>query len=99
MDLNRNQFFLIGLVALALGIQFRMVESYVLNAESTKFVAEKFGAPAQQVATTTFIPSMETAGKGSSVALRSVKPPVWLGWATISIGAVLILHSLAMTKP
>lgn len=99
MDLNRNQFFLMGLVVLALGLQFRLVDTYVLNAEATKFAAEKFGTPQQQAATTTFIPTLESAGAGSTATLRSVKPPTWLRWATISVGAVLILHSLAMPKP
>ncbi len=28
----------------------------------------------------------------------TIKPPVWLGYAFISVAAVLILHSLAMKK-
>jgi hypothetical protein len=30
---------------------------------------------------------------------RTLRPPTWLGFALISIGAVLVLHSLAMKKP
>ena len=28
-----------------------------------------------------------------------VEPPSWLGWALVSVGSVLILHSLALKKP
>ena len=43
MDLNRNQFFFIGLVVLLLGLQVRYVSAYVLNPEATKFLAERTG--------------------------------------------------------
>jgi hypothetical protein len=99
MELNRNQYFLIGIVVVLLGVQLRMVDSYVLNGPATKFVVEKFGSPEQKAAAGTAIPTLETAGNGASATLRTVKPPVWTGWAAISIGAVLILHSLAMPRP
>lgn len=98
MELNRNHYFLIGIVFILLGVQLRMVDSYVLNAPATKFVAEKFGSPDQQAASAA-IPTLETAASGSSASLRTVKPPIWMGWAAISIGAVLVLHSLAMPRP
>ncbi len=99
MEFNRNQFFLTGIVVLLLGFQFRAVDAYVLNPRATKFVAEKFGSPRQQVASATMLPALETVGQGSTATSRTLKPPIWLGWATISIGAVLILHSLAMPRP
>ncbi|MEX2186808.1 MAG: hypothetical protein WD875_08445 [Pirellulales bacterium] len=99
MELNRNQYFLIGIVVVLLGIQLRMVDSYVLNAPTTKFVVEKFGSADKQAAVGAATVSLETLGGGGSAPLRSVAPPVWAGWAAISIGAVLILHSLAMPRP
>lgn len=99
MELNRNQYFLIGIVVVLLGVQLRMVDSYVLNAPATKFVVEKFGSAEKQAAAGTMIPSMEAVAPGASAPHRTVKPPIWAGWAAISIGAVLILHSLAMPKP
>jgi hypothetical protein len=30
---------------------------------------------------------------------KVIQPPEWLGWCMMSIGGVLILHSLAMRKP
>jgi len=95
MDLNRNQFFFIGLVVLLLGLQFRCVSAYVLNPEATKFLAERTGqAPAS--ATSSFF----SLTSGTPAAPKKVvQPPEWLGWCLISVGAVLALHSLAMKRP
>jgi hypothetical protein len=30
---------------------------------------------------------------------KVIEPPSWLGWAVLSVGAVVTLHSLAMKKP
>jgi hypothetical protein len=92
MDLNRNQFFFIGLVVLLVGLQVRYVSAYVLNPEATKFLAERTGqSPA---ATSVFTMFGEATG-----ARKVVQPPEWLSWCLISVGAVLCLHSLAMPKP
>ena len=42
MEFNRNHYFLAGLVVLLLGIQVRMVDSFVLSSESTRFLATRF---------------------------------------------------------
>ncbi len=98
MDMNRNQYFLIGLVILALGIQLRLVDSYILNQSSTKFLAQRLGTPEQQAGAKA-LPVMDVGTGGASESLRRVRPPIWLGWALMSVSAVLILHSLAMKKP
>ena len=41
MDLNRHQFFFIGLLVLLIGVQVRYVSAYVLNPEATQFLAER----------------------------------------------------------
>lgn len=99
MEFNRNHYFIAGAVILLFGVQFRMVDSYVLNEPASRFLAEKFSSPEKQVATNTILPTMELAAPGSSVPLRTIRPPVWLGWACISVGAVLMLHSLALKRP
>jgi hypothetical protein len=93
MDLNRNQFFFIGLVVLLLGLQLRFVSAYVLNPEATQFLAERTGET--QAAASSFFTLTSTPG----MARKVVQPPEWLGWCLISVGAVLILHILAMPKP
>lgn len=92
MDLNRNQFFFIGLVVLLVGLQVRYVSAYVLNPETTKFLAERTG-------TSTAGASMFSAFQSGTGARKVVQPPEWLSWCLLSVGAVLCLHSLAMPKP
>ena len=95
MDLNRNQFFLAGVLVLLLGIQFRMVDSFVLNPEFAKMIAKKQNRP---VATASFSIQAILPTKAPAPA-RKVRPPDWLGYSLLSVGAVLILHSMAMRKP
>jgi hypothetical protein len=95
MDLNRNQFFLIGLVVLLIGIQFRCVNAYVLNPKTTRFLAERTGqAPSPM--TQSFMNLTSATSDGPRKVLQ---PPEWLGWCLMSVGAVLVLHSLAMKRP
>jgi len=98
--MNRNHFFLLGLVLLYVGLQFRFVETFVLNDKSSKFLAQRLGSPESsptlnitQAAQRLFPASMAPSSS------RSVTPPEWIGWALLSIGSVLVLHSLAMPKP
>jgi hypothetical protein len=95
MEINRNQWFLAGLVVLALGVQFRMVDSFTLNAEASQFVATQFKSAPTEVAA----PGQSYVVARSPAPLRTVTPPKWLGWSLISVAAVLILHSLAMKRP
>ncbi len=94
VEINRNQYFLLGLVLLFLGLQVRAVESYVLNDKASSFVAERFKMLASNdSADSSFMPAAGPTPR------RTVHPPVWLGYAFISVGAVLVLHSLAMKRP
>ena len=95
MEFNRNQFFMLGLLLLFLGIQLRLVDSVVLNAESSRFIAKKMGTKTQ--ATTSEV--IHAVSRGKATPRRVIKPPKWIGWALVSAGAVLVLHSLALRKP
>jgi len=95
VEINRNQYFMIGMVVLILGLQVRAIDTYVLNEKTSRFLAERFSP---------LVTSIDTQGGNLMPAvgptpLRTVHPPVWLGYALISVGAVLILHSLAMKRP
>ena len=95
MEFNRNHYFMAGLVIIGLGIQLRLVDSYVLNEQATKIVA-KIAKPNSPAAANT-MPFLVSA---PAVQPRHVmRPPKWIGWALLSVGGVLILHSLAMQKP
>ena len=98
MDFNRNQVFMAGLVVLLLGIQLRMVETFVLSERATQFVAQKMQQlKGNQVASTSDLPTIFAAQ--SPVAKKRIEPPKWLGWALVSVGSILVLQSLAMKKP
>ena len=95
MEVNRNQYFMVGMVVLLLGIQFRLLDSFVLNERSTKFLAKRMGKKADVMAIETF----QAIGFESAPTRKTIRPPQWIGWAMVSFGAVLVLHSLALRKP
>ena len=95
MEITRNQYYLAGLVLLFLGIQFRMIETVEFSPEFTQFMAERTGHPLAAVNAAT--QSLTQAER--PMVKKSVRPPEWVGWALLSFGSVLILHSWAMKRP
>jgi hypothetical protein len=95
MDINRNQYFLGGLVLFLLGIQFHMVDTIVFTPECTRLLGEGNNHPA--VAVSNALGSL--VGAENQVAPKTVRLPESLSWGLLSAGAVLGLHSLAMKKP
>ncbi|HMP06891.1 MAG TPA: hypothetical protein PJ982_11110 [Lacipirellulaceae bacterium] len=93
MEFNRNQYFFLGIVLFLMGLQFRLVHSYTLTAEATKFLAER----SNQSATDSAIMSIST--DFGAVPQKVIPLPDWSGWCLMSVGGVLVLHSLAMKKP
>ncbi len=95
MELSRNHYFMIGLVILFIGIQGRMVYSVELTPECIKFLADKTGHPMAMAIKA----ADNTSGSGNTVAPgQTIVFPDYAGWCSLSIGAVLILHALAMPK-
>jgi len=93
MEMNRNQYFFLGIFLLLLGLQFRVVSSYILTDEATRFLTERTGSSESQSAMVSFASNL---GRTSH---KVISPPEWLGWCLISVGSVLILHSFAMRGP
>ncbi|MGC3970689.1 MAG: hypothetical protein QM775_26130 [Pirellulales bacterium] len=95
VELNRYHYFIAGVIVLLIGVQLRMVESYVLNEDTTRWLMERSDDPAVQVVhkATQLMPA------AGPLPRKTVVPPQWLGWAAVSLGSVLILHSLALPKP
>ena len=92
MEFDRYRYFMFGVILFLLGIQFRMVDSFVLNETSTK-VLYKF-AKKSQIAS-------NSPGTNAYMQLnnkKTIDPPHWLGWAMLSAGSVVCLHSLALPK-
>lgn len=92
MEFNRNQYFFLGILILLLGLQFRAVQTYVLTEEATRFLAERMQSDSDNA----MMGFSSDLGAGPQ---KTLQPPDWLGWCALSVGAVLILHSLAMKKP
>ena len=95
MEFDRNRYFMIGVLLFLLGIQFRMVESFVLNETSTRALA--------RVAKDTQLASQDF---GTSLMLnvhpspkKKIQPPHWLGWALLTTGGVICLHAMVLPKP
>jgi hypothetical protein len=97
MHFNRNQFMIVGLVLLLLGLQFRLVDSFVLNEKSTKFLVRRATQP--EKTSIWKLPVSLTARSTASVQRKSIQPPRWLAWSFISVGAVMLLHGIALRKP
>ena len=93
VELNRNQWFFLGAIILLMGVQLRMVSVYVLTEDATRFLAERLhsSTDAEQ--------SVIELSADLGDLKKEIHPPEWLGWCIISVGAVLILHSLAMPRP
>jgi hypothetical protein len=101
MELNRNHFFVLGTILLFIGIQFRFVDSFVLNPESSRFISERLDWKKRRQTAQT-IPSFlrpMTPRLDPPEFRRHVRPPRWLGWSFISVGGVMMLQSLAMRRP
>lgn len=91
MQINRSQMLTIALVVFLLGAHFRVVESVVLNEQATKFLSERFKS--EELASTGqnwFTQTMPVK--------KTLTPPKWIGWSLLSIGGVVLLHSIAMRK-
>lgn len=96
MELNRHHYFTLGLVILFIGIQGRMVYSVDLTPQCVKFLADKTGHPMAAAIKS----ADDTSIAGNTVAPgKTIVFPEYAGWSSLSIGAVLILHALAMPRP
>ena len=94
MEINRNQWFVIGIVVFLMGLQLRAVSAYWLTEETTRLLAER------AVETTPAEKSILALTAATPTSPRKViQPPEWSGWCLVSIGSVVILQSLAMRRP
>jgi hypothetical protein len=93
VELNRNQYFFLGVVILLVGLQLRMVSSYILTDDATRFLAERTQKSSAETTMVSFTSDM------GALPNKVINPPEWLGWCLMSVGSVLVLHSLAMKKP
>lgn len=92
--MTRNRYFLLGVLLVLLGVQFRMVESFVLNEPTTRVLAKMTqGTP---VASNDRISAFMLEVHPNPT--KRVSPPRWLGLAMIAAGTVVALHAIAIPK-
>jgi len=96
MDLNRNQIMLIGLLLLLFGLQLRFVDTFVLNEESTRFLAKQKEKVEKR---SSWLPASLSAQSPIPIPRKKISPPKWIGWSLITAGAILVCHSLVLRKP
>jgi hypothetical protein len=94
MEFNRNTYFMIGVILVLLGIQLRMVDSFVLNRSASDFVETRMRQSAFQSSD----PLEDLVIAAGPKPLKTIAPPDWMGWALISVGAVMGLHCVVMRK-
>jgi hypothetical protein len=92
MELNRNHYFVIGVVLILIGIQVRMVDTFVLNKEASDRLIPK---PERTLANDL---SFTNLVSNTTDVRKTITPAPWIGWLVLSAGAVLTLHALAMPK-
>ena len=93
VEFNRNQWILIGVVLLLLGLQLRYVQAFVLNERVTQFVVQRM----QEVELASSDPKTSMAA-AAPVAKQRIDPPRWLGLAFLSAGAVMAVHGMSLKK-
>ena len=93
-SLYRNRYFFAGVLLVLLGLQFRRVESFVLNEPTTRFFAKMANKPIVDNSTTLgsiFEPVTPPPRK-------KVTPPRWLGLSMLAVGGVMSLHALSIPR-
>ena len=94
MEMNRNRYFLVGVLLILLGIQFRMIDSFVLNEPTTRALSNvsRSSQPTVNDSFSAFL--MQVHPKPT----KRVHPPRWLGLAMIAVGTVVSLHAIAIPR-
>ncbi len=93
MDLDRNRYFMFGVILFLLGLQFRLVDTFVLNESSTKVLhrmAQKTKITDSNMATNVYMQV--------GAPKKSLRPPQWLGFVLLTVGGVMSLHAMVLPK-
>ena len=94
-----TRLFVAGIVMLFIGIQLRLVDSFVLNEQVTQIIEKRFpnkGTEQASLLDPNF--SLASFEGQSNVTKRRLSPPRWLGYSILSVAAVLIVTSPAFRR-
>ncbi|RIK77475.1 MAG: hypothetical protein DCC68_17190 [Planctomycetota bacterium] len=81
----------LGLMVGLLGLQLRMVETFVFTPESTKVLNDWVG-PNESTPTG----AIQRWAVNENLVQKQYRPPAWLGYALLSSGAVMFVHGLLL---
>ncbi len=87
------RFLTIGLVVVILGLHLRMVDTFVLTPKASHFVEAKIKTMGKATNPYAYEPVLLSAGPTPK---KSITPPRWLGWALVSVGAILVFHGVSL---
>jgi hypothetical protein len=93
MNMDRNRYFMFGIVLFLLGLQFRIVDTFVLNESSTRALV-KFAQNSKIASNNPIANSYMDATSPK----KSVKPPNWLGFIFLTVGGVMALHAMVLPR-
>lgn len=96
MEFTRNRYFMTGVLLILLGVQFRLVQSFVLTESATRSLI-RFSKSAP-VAANDSLSLNSLFVQAVPKPRKRVEPPRWLGLAMIAVGAVFSLHAMAMPR-
>ncbi len=88
--MNRNHYMALGTILLLVGLTIFKIENVTLTEETTKFLAQQTAEEGKPDPG----PFLEAVPMKKTVAI-----PTWPRFLCISLGLILIAHSLAMQKP
>ena len=94
MELNRNQWFAIGILLILIGAELRWIDTFVLNEKTASFIATNVYA--QEYASAG--PIQSAMYQNPPASRRTFKPPRWIGLSLISVGSVIVLYSLTLKR-
>jgi hypothetical protein len=94
MNWNRKKYFAVGIVIFLLGIQFRSIQSFVLNEPTTR-VLHNMAKNSPMVSTD---PIADAYMQVAPSPRKTITPPEWLGWALLTVGGVMSLHAMILPK-
>jgi hypothetical protein len=94
MDIDRNRYFMFGVILFLLGLQFRLVDSFVLNENSTRAL-QRFAQKTKIADNNNLVTDayMQVASPK-----KSLNPPNWLGFVLLTVGGVISLHAMVLPR-
>lgn len=94
MNWNRKKYLTIGVVIFLLGVQFRTIQSFILNEPTTR-VLHNMAKNSPMVSTD---PMVDAYMNVAPAPRKTITPPEWLGWALLTVGGVMSLHAMILPK-